>query len=85
MWIQHWVVFQFVHPTFAVPHDLNLSSNSGMFKHGNYADFIRVAERDSNDANQNHETAVALYTIEKAIRFLGYIQGKVQKGNHFLV
>jgi hypothetical protein len=25
----------------------------------------------------NQETAVALYTIEKAIRFLGYIEGKV--------
>jgi hypothetical protein len=54
MWIQHWVVLQFVHPAFAVPHDLNLSSNSGMIKHGNYADFISVAERDSNDANQNN-------------------------------
>ncbi len=43
-----------VHPAFAAPHDLNLSSNSGMFKHGNYADFICVAERDSNDANQNN-------------------------------
>jgi hypothetical protein len=52
MWTQHWVVLQFVHPVFAVPHDLNLSSNSGRFKHGNYADFIRVAEGDSNDANQ---------------------------------
>jgi hypothetical protein len=54
MWIQHWKVLQFVHPAFAVPHDLNLFSNSGMFKHGNHADFICVAEGDSNDANQNN-------------------------------
>jgi hypothetical protein len=54
MWIQHRVVLQFVYPAFSVPHDLNLSSNSGMFKHGNYADFICVAECDSNDANQKN-------------------------------
>jgi hypothetical protein len=54
MRIQHWVVLQFVHPAFAVPHDLNLFSNSGWFKHGNYADFIHVAEGDSNNANQNN-------------------------------
>ena len=53
MWIQHWVVLQFVHPAFAVPHDLNLSSNSGRFKHGKFADFIHV-DGDSNDANQNN-------------------------------
>jgi hypothetical protein len=54
MWIQHWVVLQFVHPAFAVPHDLSPFSNSRRFKHGNYADFIRVAEGDSNNANQNN-------------------------------
>ena len=54
MWIQHWVVLQFVHPAFAIPHDLNLSSNRGRFKHGNYTDFICIAEGDSNDANQNN-------------------------------
>jgi hypothetical protein len=53
MWIQHWVVLQFVHPVFAVSHDLNLSSNSGRFKHGKFADFIHV-DGDSNDANQNN-------------------------------
>jgi hypothetical protein len=52
MWIQHWVVLQFVHPAFAIPHDLNLSSNSGRFKHGNYTYFICIAEGDSNDATQ---------------------------------
>jgi hypothetical protein len=52
MWIQHWVVLQFVHPAFAVPHDLNLFSSSGRIKHGNYTDFIHVAEGDSNNANQ---------------------------------
>jgi hypothetical protein len=51
MWIQHWVVLQFIHPAFAVPH-VNLFSNSGRFKHGNYADFICVAEDDSKIANQ---------------------------------
>jgi len=54
MWIQHWVVHQFVHPVFAVQHNLNLYSNSKRFKHGNFADFICVAEGDSNDANQNN-------------------------------
>jgi hypothetical protein len=52
MCIQHWVVLQFIHPAFAVPHDLNLFSNSRRFKHGNYTDFICVAEDDSNNANQ---------------------------------
>jgi hypothetical protein len=52
MWIQHRVVLQFVHPAFAVPHDLNLLGNSRRFKHGNYADFICVAEGNSNNANQ---------------------------------
>ena len=50
----YWVVLLFVHPAFAVPHDLNLSSNSRRFKYGNYADFIPVAEGNSNDANQNN-------------------------------
>jgi hypothetical protein len=54
MWIQHWVVLQIVHPAFAIPHDLNLSSNSRRFKHGNYTDFIHIAEGDSNDANHNN-------------------------------
>jgi hypothetical protein len=31
MWNQHWVVLQFVHPAFAVLHDLNLFSNSKRF------------------------------------------------------
>ncbi len=53
MWIQHWVVLQFVHSAFAIPHDLNLSSKSRRFKHGNYTDFICIAEGVSNDANQN--------------------------------
>jgi hypothetical protein len=53
MWIQHWDVLH-VHPALAVPHDFNLSSNSGRFKHGNYADFICVAEGNSNNANQNN-------------------------------
>ncbi len=53
MWIRHWVVLQFIQPAFAIPHVLNLSSNSGRFKHGNYSDFIRIAEGNSNDANQN--------------------------------
>jgi hypothetical protein len=52
MWIQHWVVLQFVHPAFAVPHDSYLLSNSRWFKHGNYIDFICVAEGDSNNTNQ---------------------------------
>jgi hypothetical protein len=52
MWIQHWVVLQFIHTAFAVPLDLNLFSTSGRFKHGNYADFIRVDEGDSNNSNQ---------------------------------
>ena len=52
MRIQHWVVLQFIHPAFAVSHDLNPFSNSGRFKHSNYADFIHVAEDDSNNANQ---------------------------------
>ncbi len=52
MWIRHWVVLQFIHPAFAVPDDLNLFSNSGRFKHGNYVDFIPVAEDDSKNANQ---------------------------------
>jgi hypothetical protein len=52
MWIQHRVVLQFINPAFAVPHDLNLFSNSERFKHGNYADFVCVAEDDSNNANQ---------------------------------
>jgi hypothetical protein len=54
MWIQHWVVLQFIHPAFAVPRDLSLFSNSGRFKHGNYTDFICVAEDDSNQANHNN-------------------------------
>ncbi len=54
MWIQHWVVLQFVHPAFANPHDFNLSSNSRRFKHGNYQAFFCIAEGDSNDANQNN-------------------------------
>ncbi len=54
LWIQHWVVLQCVHPAFAVPCDLNLYSNSGSFKHCNFADFICVAEGDSNNVNQNN-------------------------------
>jgi hypothetical protein len=54
MWIQRWVVFQFVHPTFAAPHDLSLFSNSGKLKHGNYTDCICVAESDSINSNQNN-------------------------------
>ncbi len=54
MCIQHWVVLQFVHSAFAISHDLNLSSNSERFKHGNYTDFICIAEGNSNDANQNN-------------------------------
>jgi hypothetical protein len=54
MWIQHWVVLQFLHPAFAVPLDLSLFSISRKFKHGNYADFICVAECNSNNANQNN-------------------------------
>jgi hypothetical protein len=29
MWIQHWVVLQFVHPAFEIPHDLNLLTAEG--------------------------------------------------------
>jgi hypothetical protein len=48
------VVLQFVHPAFTVQHDLSLFSNSRRFKHGNYTDFIRVAEGNSNNANQTN-------------------------------
>ena len=48
------LVLQFIQPAFAVPHDLNLFSDSGRFKHGNYAHFTCVAEDDSNNANQNN-------------------------------
>jgi hypothetical protein len=54
MWIQHWDVLQFVHLAFTITRDLNLSSNSGRFKHGNYTDFNPIAADDSNDANQNN-------------------------------
>jgi hypothetical protein len=53
MWIQHLVVLQFVHPAF-MTHDLDLFSNSGKFKHDNFANFICFAEGDSNNANQNN-------------------------------
>ncbi len=54
MWIHHWVVLQFLHPTFAVPHDLSEFNDRGRFKHSNWADFIGVTDGDSNNTNQKH-------------------------------
>ncbi len=71
MWIQHWVVLQFVHPAFAVLHDLNLFSNSKKFKHGNYADFICIAEGDSNNAYQNNMLEWKMCVCVSGLRLKG--------------